>query len=96
MIGDTIKQIRKAKNINQSQFCEKIQINKGHFSQIESGKAKPSLAILEKIAKGLDINLKVLFILSLTKEDIPETKHNEFEMKMPIVKEYLTSFFDTN
>ena len=63
MIGARIKEIRTGKRITQEQLAEKININPKYLSSIERGKENPTLDILIKIAKSLDVNLDDIFKL---------------------------------
>ena len=63
MIGARIKEIRIGKRITQEQLAEKININPKYLSSIERGKENPTLDILIKIAKSLDVNLDDIFKL---------------------------------
>lgn len=63
MIGARIKEIRTGKRITQEQLAEKIDINPKYLSSIERGKENPTLDILIKIAKSLDVNLDDIFKL---------------------------------
>lgn len=58
-IGKTIATRRKAQNISQEQLSEKADISQGYISSIERGKEKPSLELLEKIARALDCELYI-------------------------------------
>lgn len=63
MIGARIKKIRTGKGITQEQLAEKIDINPKYLSSIERGKENPTLDILIKIARSLDVNLDDIFKL---------------------------------
>jgi len=63
MIGARIKKIRTGKGITQEQLAEKININPKYLSSIERGKENPTLDILIKIARSLDVNLDDIFKL---------------------------------
>jgi transcriptional regulator with XRE-family HTH domain len=53
-IGKKIKDLRKAKDIPQGDFAEKINISQSYLSFIESDKKEPTLAVFNKIAAALD------------------------------------------
>lgn len=48
--------------LSQKQLAEKIGTKQSAISRIENGNANPSLAFLQKIAKGLDTKLKISFV----------------------------------
>jgi len=53
---------RKATGITQSQLAEKAGISQGDISKIETGNANPSLNTLKRLAKGMDMQLKLEFL----------------------------------
>jgi transcriptional regulator with XRE-family HTH domain len=59
-LGEMIQRLRKGAGISQEEFAEKINISRTHMGHIEQGRRKPSLRILEKIAKGLRVQVKDL------------------------------------
>jgi len=61
LLGQRIKEVRKAKNLTQEKLAEVIGIETGSLSAIESGRHFPSLITLEKIAKHLNTQLQVFF-----------------------------------
>ena len=70
LIGIKIQSIREKKGITQDQLGEKIGINAKYVSAIERGKKNLTILTLEKIAKGLDVELYELLILPLELEPI--------------------------
>ncbi|RCW74853.1 helix-turn-helix domain-containing protein [Saliterribacillus persicus] len=61
MIGDNINRIRKEKNLTLSELAERAQISKSYLSNIERNlNDNPSIQILEKISKVLDVSLITL------------------------------------
>lgn len=61
LLGKRIKEIRKRAGLTQEKLAELINIETTSLSGIESGRHFPSLTTLEKIAKNLNVELKVLF-----------------------------------
>lgn len=51
----------KRHNVTQTALAEKIGVSKGFISEIVSGKKRPSVETLEKIAKALDADISVLY-----------------------------------
>ncbi len=69
MIGKKIAELRKQKGYTLSELAEKTKISKSYLSNIERNLNKnPSLAIIKRIAKVLDVDL-----MTLLKN---ETNHN--------------------
>ena len=60
LIGKRIKEIRKKKKISQMALAEKCDISESHLSYIECGKNKPSLNLIIKIARELEISVDML------------------------------------
>ncbi|MDV2687574.1 helix-turn-helix transcriptional regulator, partial [Alkalihalophilus lindianensis] len=68
-IGKKIAELRKQKGYTLSELAEKTKISKSYLSNIERNLNKnPSLAIIKRIAKVLDVDL-----MTLLKN---ETNHN--------------------
>ena len=53
---------RKEKNLTQKQLSELTGINQGDISKIEKGIANPSIKTIQRLANGLDMNVKIEFI----------------------------------
>lgn len=60
-LGRKIQEYRKLNGLTQSKLAEYIGIETGSLSAIESGRQFPSLSVLEKISKKLNIKLKAFF-----------------------------------
>ena len=71
IIGNHIKQRRKAMGITQEQLANYLDVNPSHISNIESGRAHPSLTALVCIANYLKCSID-LFIWSEYDSDIEE------------------------
>jgi transcriptional regulator with XRE-family HTH domain len=61
LLGQRIKELRKARGLSQDRLSEKIGIDSKHLSRIEVGKNYPSLDTLQKLADALHVELKDLF-----------------------------------
>lgn len=61
--GDYIKQIRTSKNISLRELSKRSGVSHPYLSQLENGKTNnPSIEVLTKIAKGLNVPLYELQI----------------------------------
>jgi XRE family transcriptional regulator, master regulator for biofilm formation len=59
MIGTNIYIIRKKRGISLSELSERAKISKSYLSNIERNlNMNPSIQVIEKIAKGLNVDLK--------------------------------------
>lgn len=84
-IGIKLKEIRKQKGITQAELCGDI-ITRNMLSQIESGKATPSLSTLFQIAKKLNVPVEYLIsedtdIFPFEKKSVIAKIKNEFTSK---------------
>jgi XRE family transcriptional regulator, master regulator for biofilm formation len=70
MLGKIIQKLRKEKNLTLSQLAEKTSISKSYLSQIERNiQSNPSIEILGKIAKVLDVDIQTLLSQDTAKSD---------------------------
>lgn len=60
-LGMRIRYLRKQKGMSQLDLALEADINKNYISDLERGSRNPSLLILERIAKALDVSLENLF-----------------------------------
>lgn len=56
--GQKLKQIRKTKNLTQSQLAELAGINEKHISKIETGVYFPTYSTLTKILNALNLSIE--------------------------------------
>lgn len=77
-LGNTIKRLRKDRNINQVNLAKTCSISQTYLSQIENDERNPTIAILEKISIELNVPLAVISFLSLTIDSVPEDKKETF------------------
>jgi len=54
--------VRKEKNLTQKQLSELTGINQADISKIEKGIANPSLKTIQRLAYGLNMNVKIEFV----------------------------------
>jgi transcriptional regulator with XRE-family HTH domain len=60
-LENRIRQHRETKGLTQKELAEKVGMDRTYLNQIEQGKRKASLMMLERIAKALDVSVKDLF-----------------------------------
>ena len=72
LLGQKIKEVRKAKNLTQEKMAEMIGIEPPSLSNIENGKYYPTAENLEKILLALDIEPQELYNFNYynSKEDL--------------------------
>jgi transcriptional regulator with XRE-family HTH domain len=60
-IGKNIKETREKTDYTQEEIAKKVGVHVNYFARIERGEARPSLKVLEKIAKVLKMELSDIF-----------------------------------
>lgn len=73
-IGKAIKLCRNQKNLTQSALAKKAELSVPYISQLEQGKRDPTLSAIERIAKGLEVPLNILFFLGAERGEIEGMK----------------------
>ena len=59
-LGKNLKRIRTAKGITQGDIVRKLGVGRGFISNIENGKANPTLATIAKLAEAVNIPIDEL------------------------------------
>ena len=59
-IGERIRLLRLQKGLSQEQLALNAQMNTSYLGQLERGAKNPTLPTLEKIARGLELNIETL------------------------------------
>jgi len=91
-LGNTIKELRKQKRIPQEFLAEKCGITQAYLSLIENDKKEPNLSTLKVISKALETPLPIIFYLSLSEEDISESKKSLFSQLNPSIKNLVSNY----
>ena len=60
-LGARIRYLRTQKNLTIEDLALEAEINRNYLSDLERGTRNPTVVVLNKIAKALDINLSTLF-----------------------------------
>jgi transcriptional regulator with XRE-family HTH domain len=60
-LGRRIRTLRKELGLTQEDLAFEVGVNRSYMGFIERGERNPSLAMLKKIAKALEVSLSVLF-----------------------------------
>lgn len=82
MIGKTIKFLRIAKGLKQSELSERLKVSTNYISLVENDKREPSLSFLKELAKSLDIPVGLLFLeLDMSKKEV-SPQERDLLMKM--------------
>jgi transcriptional regulator with XRE-family HTH domain len=64
VLGQSLKLVRIYHNFSQSDACTRLDISRSYLSELESGKKKPSLEVLEKYSAVFNIPVSSILILS--------------------------------
>ena len=60
-LGARIRYLRQRKNMTIEDLALEAEINRNYLCDLERGTRNPTVLVLNKIAKALDINLSTLF-----------------------------------
>ena len=60
--GERVRSLRKLSNISIEELAYRCDLNRNYLSDVERGKRNLSLIAINKIAKGLEVPIDVLFI----------------------------------
>lgn len=60
-LGKQLKEIRKEKGITQEKLAENVNIHQTYVGKLEAGKRNPSIVMLYKISRALEIKLTDIF-----------------------------------
>lgn len=61
MKAHLIKELRQKKGLSQKEFAQLIKIDPSNLCKIEKGNHTPTLPVLERIANGLNVPVKIFF-----------------------------------
>ena len=59
-LGKNIKQIRLRRKMSQGDICRAIDMDRSYMSAIEGGKINVTIAIVEKLARALNVSVDEL------------------------------------
>lgn len=74
LLGKRIRELRKQKGLSQEELGWKSELHFTYIGGVERGEKNCSIITLEKIAKGLEININDLFDTPSQKIDINKLK----------------------
>ena len=60
-LGARIRYLRQQKNWSMADLAQEAEINRNNLCDLERGARNPTVNVLNRIAKALDINLSTLF-----------------------------------
>ena len=84
-IGQSIKKVRKLKGFNQGKFSKAIGVTQSYLSLIENDKKKPSLDLLDRISKVVEVPVQFIVWFSVSESDVPEHKKETYRTLKPVL-----------
>lgn len=72
-----LKEYRQNKNMKQQELSDLVGISRFYLSDIETGKANPSLSIVRNLAKALNASIDDIFFDNSVRQDAQENTHKE-------------------
>lgn len=79
--GKKIRDLRQTKGITQDKLAERADVSLSYIAMIEGGKRNLTLDFIEKIAKGLDVEIYQLFLFSMKGiETMKKSKCHAYEI----------------
>ena len=60
-LGKSIKKLRRDKKLTQEALANKVRVTPKYIQFIESAKRTPSLKLIKKISRALDVKVKEIF-----------------------------------
>lgn len=85
-IGKVIKDLRKEKGYNQTEFAAACDITQTSLSLIETGVKRPNPTTLKAICKKLEVPEMFLYILSAEEKDVPKQKKYLYSILFPTIE----------
>jgi transcriptional regulator with XRE-family HTH domain len=82
-IGRKIKELRERKSFTMKQLSKLVGCTPSFISQVEKGKADPSISTLKKIANSLDVSMVDFFSPPSVEEDIVTRADQRVDLKLP-------------
>ena len=55
-IGKNVRRLREAKGWSQEEYADRADIHRTYVSDIERGRRNPTISVVEKLAKPLDVS----------------------------------------
>jgi len=93
-IGGTIQQLRKFREMDQGELAKLAGISQSSMSLIELDKKKPRPKTVTKICKVLEIPEPLLYMLSISESDIPESKTEIYRQIFPAIRTLIYSMIE--
>ena len=76
MTNEVLRLLRVFSNYKSSELAKELGISKSYLSEIEHGKKKPTIELLEKYAETFNIKVSTIFLFSEAIENDLPTKYD--------------------
>jgi transcriptional regulator with XRE-family HTH domain len=60
-VGVNVQRLRREKDLSQEELAHRASIHQTYLSGVETGKRNPSVGVLERVAKALNVDLVEFF-----------------------------------
>lgn len=92
-LGGVLRMLRREGNYTQADFAKLFGISRSFLSEIENGEKNPSVQLLQKISRKLQIPLAVIYLKAIGEDDIPYVNKEEIIAEIrPSIKK-IESYF---
>lgn len=81
-VGETIKELRKKKGLNQDQLAEMASLNRVTVAKYESGKIEPGAQALARIADALEVSVDEIMGREKPDEEAPQEAPRTLEARI--------------
>lgn len=81
-VGNTIKQIRKQRNLTQQQLADELKLSRSYLSDIENGRKQPSIKTTQALADKLNVTIGYLTSGNKMFGDLTENEAKQQILKM--------------
>jgi transcriptional regulator with XRE-family HTH domain len=82
-IGSKIRELREKKSLTAKRLSEMVGCTASLISQVERGKADPSISTLKRIAHALGVNIVDFFSFRSKVDDVITRPHQRVKMQLP-------------
>lgn len=79
LVGDRIRQLRKARGYSQEKLADKAELHYTHIGAIERGEKNWSIETLIKVSRGLNVEIAEIFQFPLRPSETRQMKQSLLE-----------------
>jgi len=81
-IGKKIRKLREGRGMTLKQLSDLVECTPSLISQVERNKADPSISMLKKIARSLNVNIVDFFMVNVDQEKVVVKPEDRIEIKL--------------